>query len=126
MSGTRRLVAVIVEVADVDASAALYADAFGVDLHPGDNGVDDRWTGGGHAEISWRDGAYLHVVLYQAKGVPTSGAQISFGVDDIEVAHARAVAAGARVLHEPRDEPWGRSGRYEDLDGNVIELTQPG
>jgi hypothetical protein len=47
MSGTRRLVAVIVEVADVDASAALYADAFGVDLHPGDNGVDDRWTGGG-------------------------------------------------------------------------------
>jgi predicted enzyme related to lactoylglutathione lyase len=58
--------------------------------------------------------------------VPTSGAQISFGVDDIEVAHARAVAAGARVLHEPRDEPWGRSGRYEDLDGNVIELTQPG
>jgi predicted enzyme related to lactoylglutathione lyase len=95
-----------------------------VDLHPGDNGVEDRWTGGRHAEISWRDGAYLHFALYPAKGKPTAGVQLSLGVEDIEQAHAAAVRAGARVIHEPRNEPWGRSGRYEDLDGNVIELTQ--
>lgn len=42
--------------------------------------------------------------LYEAKGGPTTG---------------------ALVLHEPRPEPWGRSVRYRDLDGNTVELTQP-
>jgi predicted enzyme related to lactoylglutathione lyase len=120
----RRLVAVILEVADLARSTALYQDAFGVELRSGDNQVDDRWTGGLHSEISWRDGAYLHFALYPAKGQPTSGVQISLSVNDIENAHAVAVRAGARVLHGPRNEPWGRSGRYEDFDGNVIELTQ--
>jgi predicted enzyme related to lactoylglutathione lyase len=119
-----RLVAVILEVSDLERSEALYRDAFGLDLHPGDNGVDDRWIGGRHAEISWQEGAYLHFALYPAKEKPTSGAQISLSVDDIDNAHAAAVRAGAHALHEPRTEPWGRSGRYEDFDGNVIELTQ--
>jgi predicted enzyme related to lactoylglutathione lyase len=124
MSDARRLVAVILEVADLERSTALYRDAFGVELHAGDNGVDDRWTGGRHAEISWREGAYIHFALYPAKGTPTTGVQIGLSVEDIEDAHAAAVRAGARVLHEPRTEPWGRSGRYEDLDRNIIELTQ--
>jgi len=124
MAKPARLVAVILEVSDLDSSAALYRDAFGLDLHPGDNGVDDQWIGGRHAEVSWREGAYLHFALYPAKKRPTSGAQIAISVDDIDDAHAAAVRAGAQVLHEPRTEPWGRSGRYEDLDGNVIELTQ--
>ena len=119
-----RLVAVILEVSDLDSSAALYRAAFGLDFHPGDNGVDDQWIGGRHAEISWREGAYLHFALYPAKKQPTSGAQITISVDDIDKAHERAVGAGAHVLHEPRMELWGRSARYEDLDGNVIELTQ--
>ncbi len=124
MTGSRRLVAVILEVSNLELSVELYRNAFGVDLQPGDNEVDDRWTGGRHAEVSWRDGAYLHFALYPAKDKPTSGAQISLSVDDVEVAHATAVRAGAHVLHAPRDDPWGRSGRYGDFDGNVIELTQ--
>lgn len=124
MAKDGRLVAVILEVSDLEHSAALYQDAFGLDLHPGDNGVEDRWIGGKHAEISWREGAYLHFALYSAKENPTSGAQITLSVDDIDHAHAAAVRAGAHVLHEPRTEPWGRSGRYRDFDGNVIELTQ--
>jgi predicted enzyme related to lactoylglutathione lyase len=124
MAQNGRLVAVIFEVSDLEQAAALYRDAFGLELHPGDNGVDDRWTGGRHAEISWREGAYLHFALYPAKDRPTSGAQISLSVDDLDDAHAGAVRAGVAVLHEPRTEPWGRSARYSDLDGNVIELTQ--
>jgi predicted enzyme related to lactoylglutathione lyase len=124
MATTRRIVAVILSVSNLDRSAALYRDAFGVDLHPGDNGGDDLWTGGQHAEISWTDGAYLHFALYPAKDRLTTGAQISLSVDDIEGAHVRAVDAGAKVLHDPRTEPWGRSARYTDFDGNVIELTQ--
>ena len=35
------------------------------------------------------------------------------------------MTAGATLVHEPRAEPWGTSARYRDLDGNVVELTQP-
>jgi predicted enzyme related to lactoylglutathione lyase len=122
-----RLVALILEVSDLDRSTAFYADAFGVELHPGDNDADgDRWIGGRHAEISWTEGAYLHFALYPARGDgPTTRAQVSFGVPDLAAAHARAVRAGAHVLHQPTPQPWGTSARYEDPDRNVIELTQP-
>ena len=119
-----RLVVVILEVSDLDRSEVLYRDGFGLDLHQGDNRLEDRWIGGRHAEISWLEGAYLHFALYPAKEKPISGAQIALSVVDIDKAHVAAVRAGARVLHEPRSEPWGRSGRYEDFDGNVIELAQ--
>lgn len=124
MTGERRLVAVILEVADLDRSTALYRDAFGVDLGVGDNQTDDHWTGGRHSEISWREGAYLHFAVYPSREMPHGTAAITFRVDDIDEAHAQAVRAGAPVLHEPRTEPWGRSSRYVDFDGNVIELTQ--
>ena len=118
------MVAVIFEVTDLDRSTALYRDAFGIDLQAGDNRTNDRWTGGRHSEISWREGTYIHFALYLAKEGATKRRAVSFGADSIEGAHAQAVRAGARVLHEPRLEPWGRSIRYEDLDGNVIELTE--
>jgi len=124
MAGSGRLEAVILEVADLEKSEVLYREGFGLPLHPGDNQVEDRWIGGRHAEISWRDGAYLHFALYRAKQQPTSRVQLAFAVDDIDEAHAAAVRSGARVVHEPRPEPWGRSGRYQDFDGNIIELTE--
>lgn len=45
-------------------------------------------------------------------------------MDDIEAAHKAAFSAGAELVHEPRSQPWGRSARFRDFDGNVIELTQ--
>jgi len=36
----------------------------------------------------------------------------------------KQVAAGADVESMPRDEPWGRTARYRDPDGNVVALTQ--
>lgn len=129
MSETRRLVTVVLEVSDLDRAVALYRDGFGLDLHisdheGGDHGADDRWISGRHAAITWTDGAFLHFALYETKGERTSGAQVSFRVEDLDRAHQAAIAAGAEVLHAPRVEPWGRSARYRDEDTNVVELTQ--
>ncbi len=105
--------------------AALYRDAFGLDLHVGDHEGDDPWTSGRHAATSWTDGAFLHFAIYESTGAPsTTRAQIAFDVDDLVSAHERAVAAGAEVLHSPKPQPWGSSARYADHDGNTIELTQ--
>jgi predicted enzyme related to lactoylglutathione lyase len=67
----------------------------------------------------------MHFALYETKdGTASERAQIGFRVTDLDAAHARAAAAGAHVLHEPKPQPWGRSARYADPDGNVIELTE--
>ena len=121
-----RLVTVVLTVSDLDRSIAVYRDGFGVDFHVDDHDGEDEWTSGRHAATSWYDGAYLHFALYQSKdGKTTTGAQIAFRVEDLDAAHARAVAAGVEVVHAPKRQPWGRSARYRDADGNVIELTQP-
>lgn len=130
MSEQRRLAAVVLEVSDLERAMELYRDAFGLDLHlsdheGGEHGADDRWTSGRHAATSWTDGAFLHFALYESKGDRTTGAQVSFSVEDLDAADVQARAAGAVVVHGPRTEPWGRSARYRDHDGNVIELTQP-
>ena len=129
MTDHSRLVTVVLEVADLDRSITLYRDGFGLDLHLSDHqgaehGADDRWISGRHAATTWEAGAFLHFALYESKGDRTSGAQLSFEVDDLAAAHAAAVAAGAEVVHGARAEPWGTSARYRDFDGNVIELTE--
>jgi predicted enzyme related to lactoylglutathione lyase len=123
---SNRLVTVVLVVSDLDRAMKLYGAGFGLDLHVDDHHGDDPWTSGRHAATSWTDGAFIHFALYASKnGEITSGAQIAFRVADLEAAHARAMTAGAEVIHGPKSQPWGRSARYRDFDGNVIELTQP-
>lgn len=125
MTDVNRLVAVVFEVSDLDRSLALYRHGFGLDLHVGDHDGDDRWTSGQHAATSWHEGAFIHFALYASKdGTVTTGAQVGFAVGDLEAAHERAVGADAEVVHGPKVQPWGRSSRYRDFDGNVVELTQ--
>jgi catechol 2,3-dioxygenase-like lactoylglutathione lyase family enzyme len=125
MANPNRLVAVVLEVSDLDASLQLYRDGFGLDLHVDDHEGDDRWISGRHAATSWTDGAFLHFALYETKDGKTSArAQVAFAVPDLKEAHQVAIAAGASVVHAPKPQPWGNSARYRDLDGNVVELTQ--
>lgn len=122
-----RLVTVALEVSDLARSLALYSEGFGLTLHVDDHEGDDRWISGAHAATSWTDGAFLHFALYQTKdGSVTHAAQVAFRVDDLDAANASALAAGAELVHGPKSQPWGRSARYRDFDGNVIELTQAG
>ncbi|MDX6250450.1 MAG: lactoylglutathione lyase [Kribbellaceae bacterium] len=46
-------------------------------------------------------------------------------VDDIQAMVDRIRGAGARIVHEPVDQPWGeREARAEDPDGNLLILGQ--
>ena len=112
-----RLVFVALRVRDIGASAWFYREAFGVPFESGQPPQP-------HAEVSWTDGAYLHLALFPADPDATENAEIGFFVDDLEVAHAHAEAAGAQVVREPQDEAWGRTSAYRDPDGNLVTLTQ--
>jgi predicted enzyme related to lactoylglutathione lyase len=56
--------------------------------------------------------------------VVTRDVQIGLASDALDAAHARLVAAGVPCDHAPRDEPWGRTARYRDPDGNSVSLTE--
>lgn len=115
-----RLVFVALRVRDLGASARFYSDAIGIPLRQ-----SGGWDEEIHCEYSWMDGAYLHFALFPAKADGgTREVELSFFVDDLEAAHARAVAAGAEVAAEPKGEPWGRTAGYRDPDGNLVSLTQ--
>lgn len=122
-----RLIVVILRVSDLAASLHFYRDVLGIPLEAGFNTPeDDRWYGGHHVELSYREGAYLHFALFPARPpeLPaTSTAEIGFRVADVAALHAAAVAAGVRVLHPPRQEPWGLTARYADPDGNIVGVT---
>lgn len=124
-----RPIFVALNVSDLERSASFYRDAFGIAFHRSRNApISDPWYGGDHAAISWTEGAFLHFALFPAREPERSTsrqAQIGFAVDDVHAAHARAVAAGAPVLHPPREEPWGATARYRDPDGNLVSITQP-
>jgi predicted enzyme related to lactoylglutathione lyase len=115
-----RLVFVALRVHDLEASARFYRDAIGIPLREAGGSGEET-----HREYSWTDGEYLHFALFPARpGGRTRGVELSFFVDDLDAAHARAVAASADVASEPEDQPWGRTAGYRDPDGNVVGLTQ--
>lgn len=52
---------------------------------------------------------------------------VSVEVDDVDAAHAAAVAAGAEIVHPLTDEPWGvRRFFVRDPEGNVLNVLGHG
>jgi lactoylglutathione lyase len=50
---------------------------------------------------------------------------IQFLVDNVDQAYKTISSKGAEFTLEPHDEPWGgRQARFEDPDGNILELTE--
>jgi uncharacterized glyoxalase superfamily protein PhnB len=57
---------------------------------------------------------------------PATAAFLYVYVDDADATYARAIAAGARSLEEPRDLDYGdRRGMVEDRWGNVWQIATP-
>ena len=124
-----RLTFVALSVSSLGRSLAFYRDLLGVPLtdESHDASLNDRWYGGPHAAYSWTDGAFIHFALYPAS-LPhrpaSTAAQVGFHVDDFELVHHRVQSAGAAVVQEPRVEPWGRTARYLDPDGNIVSISE--
>jgi catechol 2,3-dioxygenase-like lactoylglutathione lyase family enzyme len=120
-----RLILIVLEVERLEVSLRFYRDQLGIELvEDKDHGGGDRWISGDHAALSWRDGAFLHFALYQSKGAVSRDVQIGFPVSNLDETHKRLNAAGVPVIHEPRKEPWGKTARYRDPDGNSVSLTE--
>lgn len=115
-------------MSDLQQSVRFYRDVLGIPLIDESHDVEkrDSWYGGPHAACSWTDGAYIHFALYprrEPERPVATAAQVGFHVSDFGEIHARVVQSGAAVVQEPREEPWGKTARYLDPDGNVLSIT---
>ena len=125
----RRLTFVALSVLDLERSVSFYRDVLGIPLQDAnhDSERQDPWYGGEHAAYTWTDGAFIHFALYpkhEPQRPVATAAQIGLHVPDFDSVHERVLASGARVVLEPRSEPWGRTARYLDPDGNIVSITE--
>lgn len=121
----------IVYVADVAASLAFFETAFGLRrrfLHEsGTYGELD--TGATALAFAAHELGDLNVPgghVRADRSVQPLGMEIALVTDDVEAAHARALAAGARELAAPARKPWGQIVSYLQVpDGTLVELCTP-
>lgn len=115
---TRRISQVTIVADDLTASVAFYRDAFDAAFHE---------------EISsFQFGTYpdddfflLTVANPDSHPWPGGPAKFGLGVEDVDAAHERALAAGAVEIQPPVDRPWKpRSSTVQDPGGNHIDLYQ--
>ncbi|WP_241116737.1 VOC family protein [Achromobacter xylosoxidans] len=117
-----------IDVPDLEAAIDFYSRAFGLALH--------RRLGATGAEML---GAPAPIYLLQkAAGTPAAGAvrqprdyarhwtpvHLDVVVDDVDVAVARAVAAGARLEDPAVSHDWGRIAHLSDPFGHGICIMQ--
>lgn len=118
------------QVADVEASLAFYVRVFAplgareLMRFPHGETFVVGMTSGADAPDFW---------LSPAAGAETREVHLAFRAADraaVDAVHAAAVAAGAEILHPPREWPEYHPGYYavflRDLDGHNIEAVHHG
>jgi catechol 2,3-dioxygenase-like lactoylglutathione lyase family enzyme len=123
-----------ITVLDPEESLAFYRDALGLDVIQDVASGDHRWITLGvagdenaavvlsdpHAGRSQADGDALQQLVVKGSMSP-----IVFRTDDLDSAFERVRAAGAEVLQEPIDQPWGpRDCAFRDPSGNMVRILQ--
>ncbi|MCA1676758.1 MAG: VOC family protein, partial [Actinobacteria bacterium] len=119
-----RPVAINIGVKDLEEAIRFYEEVFGTKFE-----VDESEGRPVHARLRFGEGDSFFLFNMRKRGTddPHRDHTSAFGfvVDDLEAAHRRAVAAGAREHFEPVDqEGLPRHSRFEDPSGNRIVLWQ--
>jgi catechol 2,3-dioxygenase-like lactoylglutathione lyase family enzyme len=120
-------------VDDPDRALAFYRDALGLELRQDVAREEFRWLTLGaddqpdvaivvtnYLNGSPADGDALAALL--AKGALNG---VHFHAENLDAAFEKLRAAGAEIVQEPADRPWGaRDGAVRDPSGNLIRIDQ--
>jgi catechol 2,3-dioxygenase-like lactoylglutathione lyase family enzyme len=118
----------ILYVDDVPASFDFYQRAFGMTLGFLHEGEDYGELVTGETKLAFSSKALMtQLGKNPAKADPAGPVfELAFEVDDVAGALAVAVQAGADLVQDAREEPWGQTTSYvSDPDGYLIELCSP-
>lgn len=121
----------IVYVPDVAASLAFFESAFGLQrkfLHEsGTYGeLDTGETTLSFAAHELGDMNFPGGHVRADSSLQPLGFEVALVTDNVQDAHAKAIAAGAREMAAPQQKPWGQVVSYVRCpDGILIELCTP-
>jgi predicted enzyme related to lactoylglutathione lyase len=130
---TLRLCYSFITVDDPDVALAFYRDVVGLEVRNDVSAEGFRWL-----TMSLADQPDLEIVLSQPHGgrsqadgdalaaLLAKGAlnPVVFATDDVDATFDRMVQAGAEVLQEPMDQPYGvRDCAFRDPCGNLLRFN---
>ena len=121
-----RYASTILYVPDVAAAVDFYTRAFGLEpgFMPPGGGYGTLAGDGGQLQFASRDGV-AESLGDEARREP-AGFEIWIEADDVPAAVERAIGAGAQLVHEPVEKPWGQTVAYvRDPNGTLIEIGEP-
>jgi uncharacterized glyoxalase superfamily protein PhnB len=119
---------------DPDLALSFYGDALGLELRNDVAKGDFRWITVGAAaqpDVAIVLTNYLNgspadqdaLAALVAKGALNG---VHFHTDDLDAAFEKVRAAGAEIVQEPTDQPWGtRDFAVRDPSGNLVRVDQP-
>ena len=121
-------------VHDPELALAFYRDTLGLELRNDVAREDFRWITVGAAS---QPGVAIVLTNY-LNGSPADGDAVAalvakgalngvhFKTDDLDATFARVRDAGAAIVQEPTDQPWGtRDFAVRDPSGNLVRIDQP-
>jgi uncharacterized glyoxalase superfamily protein PhnB len=121
-------------VHDPDLALAFYRDALGLELRNDVSKGDFRWITVGAAS---QPGVAIVLTNY-LNGSPADNDALAaliakgalngvhFHSDDLDAAFEKLREAGAEIVQEPTDQPWGaRDLAVRDPSGNLLRIDQP-
>jgi lactoylglutathione lyase len=116
----------MLSAADMAASVAFYRDVLGGRVVYGFPEEEPVFVTVALGDSELGIGGLGDAPLHGQAQRPATGHRVELCVyvDDVDAAVAGARAAGAPVLLEPADQPWGERVAYvADPDGNLVMLT---
>jgi lactoylglutathione lyase len=117
---------VVLVVADLDASLRFWTGVLGLPLGHRSGPYAQLDTGTTRIALYQRDA--MSATLGRPLEAPAPDApafEVGFKVPDVDAAYDELVAAGARPVRPPTDQPWGQRTAYvADPDGHLVELVR--
>jgi predicted lactoylglutathione lyase len=133
----RRIDIISIGVDELQRAVSFYRDGLGWPSwsHPVDATAGDAESASDHAVFELQGG--LSFVLYEqasltrdAQEAETSRGATRFILshyaptkDDVDALLRRAQSAGATLVGDAQEEPWGYAGLFRDLDGHLWQIV---
>ncbi len=117
----------ILYVENVEATLAFYVKAFGFaqKFITQEKDYGELETGGTTLAFASYSVAEFNGIAIEKRKPEASPSpfEITFVTDDIESAWKQAVEAGAEIVKEPTQKPWGQTvGYLRDINGFLVEM----
>lgn len=122
-----------VTVSDPEAALAFYRDQLGLEVRLDVPQGDYRWITVGSPDqpnvnivlSNYLEGSESDIATIMEMLAKGALGAAHFSTDDLDGLFDKLRAAGAEILEEPTDQPWGvRDGSVRDPSGNVVRIDQ--